>query len=53
MNGSKFLDVLGGIVFVAALTTIFARRNSAAVITSLGGAFSSSISSALGKGTSF
>ena len=43
---------VGGIIAVAALTTIFGRRTSAAVVDSLGGAFSSSISAALGKGVS-
>lgn len=39
-----------GIIGVAALTTFFGRKNTAAVIDSLGKAFGGSISAALGKG---
>lgn len=38
------------IIGVAALTTIFARKNTAAVFDSLGRALGGSISAALGKG---
>lgn len=38
------------IVGVAVLTTIFGRKNTPAVIDSLGSAFGGSISAALGKG---
>ena len=39
-----------GIIGVAALTTFFGRKNTAAVLDALGRAFSGSISAALGKG---
>lgn len=51
MNLDKILSsVLLGVIGVAALTTVFGRRTSGPVIDALGGAFSNSISSALGKG---
>lgn len=51
MNFDKTISAaLLAIIGVAALTTVFARKNSATVIDSLGGAFSGAISSALGKG---
>lgn len=42
--------VLLAIVGVAALTTIFGRKNSASVFNALGSAFSSSITASLGGG---
>jgi|CXWL01.1.fsa_nt_gi hypothetical protein len=51
MNFDRVINpILLGIIGVAALTTIFGRRNTPAVINSLGSAFSSSISASLGKG---
>lgn len=44
--------VLLAIIGVAALTTIFGRKNTPAVVNAFGGAFAGSISSALGKGVS-
>lgn len=51
MNADKIINpILLAIIGVAALTTVFGRKNSPKVIDSLGGAFSGAISSALGKG---
>lgn len=46
--GSKLLDVLGSIVTVALVTTVVVHPQSAAVINSMGTAFSGSIRAALG-----
>lgn len=48
MAGSKLLDVLGSIVTVALVTTVVIHPQSAAVINSMGTAFSGSIRAALG-----
>lgn len=47
--GDKFFNVLGSIVTVALVTAIVSRPNSAAVIRSMGDAFSGSIRAALGN----
>lgn len=53
MNIDKLVTgPLLAIIGVAALTTIFGRKNSASVFDSLGKAFGGSISAALGKGVS-
>ncbi len=49
MRANDMFDVLGGIVFVALVTTIVSSRNTAGQITAAGRAFSGSISAALGK----
>lgn len=49
MRFDSFTDVLGGIVLVALATTIVTSRQTAAQITAAGGAFSKSITAALGK----
>lgn len=51
MNFDRVINpILLGIIGVAALTTIFGRRNTPAVVNALGGAFSNSISASLGRG---
>lgn len=51
MNFDKLITgPLMALIGVAALTTIFGRKNSAAVFDSIGRAFGGSISAALGKG---
>lgn len=50
MKFNTFFDVLGGIVILAIVTDIVTSKNSASIVTSGGGAFSSIINSALGKG---
>jgi hypothetical protein len=51
MNLDKIITVPAlAIIGVAALTTIFGRKNTPAVFNALGGAFANSISAALGKG---
>jgi hypothetical protein len=47
--GDKALSVVGAIVTVALVTTIVSRPNSAAVIRSLGSAFSGAIEAATGR----
>jgi uncharacterized protein YejL (UPF0352 family) len=49
MKANDIFDVMGGIVFVALITTIVTSRNTASQITALGNAFSGSIQSALGN----
>lgn len=51
MNAKNIFDVLAGITTVALVTTIVAHPATAGVINAMGGAYSSSISAALGKGT--
>jgi len=53
MNLDRTLGAfIAGVIGIAALTTIFGRRNTPAVINSLGTGFASTISAALGKGVS-
>lgn len=53
MNADRIINpVLLAIIGVAALTTVFGRKNTPKVIDSLGSAFSNSISASLGKGVS-
>ncbi len=47
--GNQLFNVMGAIVTVALVTTIVSRPNSAAVINSMGNAFSGSIRAALGN----
>lgn len=47
--GDKILNVAGAIVTVAMVTTVVSHRQSAAVIRSLGNAFSGSLLAAQGK----
>lgn len=49
MKTNDLFDVLGGIVFVALVTSIVSSRNTASQITAAGNAFSGSIKAALGK----
>ncbi len=46
MHPSSFLDVLGGIVFVALIATLVAHPATATVITASGNAFSNSLKAA-------
>lgn len=51
MNLDKILgSLVVGLIGVAALTTVFGRRNSAAVINASGNAFANAVSASLGKG---
>lgn len=47
--GDHALNIIGLIVAVAAITAVVGGKNSSKVIKSMGGAFSSSISAALGN----
>lgn len=49
MQIGKIFDILGAIVGVAGITAVMGSPDSAAVIKAFGGAFSGSLSSALGK----
>lgn len=49
MNGDRIASILGSIVFVALVTTIVAHKNTSKIVSSLGGAFSSSIRAAMGR----
>lgn len=51
MTGSNIFDVLGGLVLVAALTTVVTSRYTASQITAAGNATSSIFAAALGKGS--
>lgn len=51
MNANNIFDVLGGIVLVALATTVVTSRYTASQITAAGGAFSSTLQAALGKGS--
>lgn len=48
MRSGSFVDILGGIVFVALITTIVAHPNTATDITAAGNAFSNSLRTATG-----
>lgn len=50
MKTNSFLDVLGGIVLVALVTTVVTHKESAATITAAANGFAKSINAALGKG---
>jgi hypothetical protein len=45
----KIADVASGIVLVALVTTVVAHKNSAQVVSSIGGAFAGGIRAAMGK----
>lgn len=47
--GSKFADVMTGLVFVALATTLVAHKNTSSDISAAGNAFSSSIKAATGQ----
>lgn len=49
MKANSFLDVLGGIVLVALVTTVVTHKESAATVTAAANGFARVISSALGK----
>lgn len=51
MTGSNIFNVLGGLVFVAALTTVVTSKYTASQITAAGNAGASLFASALGKGS--
>lgn len=51
MKFNSMIDVAGGIVLVALVTTVVTSRNTASQISSAGNAFSGIIASALGKGS--
>lgn len=51
MKADNIFDILGGVILVAALTTVVTSRNTASQITAAGNAFSGLIQSALGKGS--
>lgn len=51
MKVDNFMDVLGGVVLVALITTVVTSRNTAGQITAAGNAFSGILASALGKGS--
>lgn len=51
MSTNNIFDVLGGLVLVAALTTVVTSRYTAAQITAAGSATSSIFAAALGKGS--
>lgn len=51
MKANSIADIFGGIVLVALATTIVTSRYTAGQITATGGAFSSILQSALGKGS--
>lgn len=45
----RVADIAGGIITVALVTTIVSHRNTARVITALGGAFTDSLGAAMGR----
>jgi hypothetical protein len=47
----NIFDVLGGVVLVAAITSIVTSRNAASQITAAGNAFGNIIAASLGKGS--
>jgi hypothetical protein len=47
----NIFDVLGGVVLVAAITSIVTSRNAASQITATGNAFGNIIAASLGKGS--
>lgn len=49
MNAHNIFDVLGGIVFVALITTIVTSKNTAGQITAVGNAFAGSLQAAMGN----
>lgn len=51
MNSGNIFDVLGGLVLVAALTTVVTSRYTASQITAAGNATASVFAAALGKGS--
>lgn len=51
MTANNIFDVLGGIVLVALATTVVTSPHTARQITAAGGAFSSVLAAALGKGS--
>jgi hypothetical protein len=51
MNADNIFDVLGGLVFVAALTTVVTSRYTAGQITAAGNAVGGIFQAALGKGS--
>lgn len=51
MKPKSLLDVAGGVVLVALVTTVVTSRNTAGQISAAGNAFSGVIASALGKGS--
>lgn len=51
MKFDDLVDVLGGVVLVAMVTTIVTSPNTAKQITAAGGAFSGVLAAALGKGS--
>lgn len=51
MTANNIFDVLGGLVLVAALTTVVTSRYTASQITAAGNAGASLFAAALGKGS--
>jgi hypothetical protein len=49
MNADRVFSILGAIVGVAAITTVVAHPQSAAVIKSMGAAFTNSLKAAMGS----
>lgn len=48
-SANNVFDVMGGIVFVALVTTIVSSRNTATQITAVGNAFAGSLQAAMGS----
>jgi len=51
MNADNIFDVLGGLVFVALVTTVVTSRYTAGQVTAAGNAGASLFAAALGKGS--
>jgi hypothetical protein len=51
VKANNMFDIFGGIVLVAMATTLVTSRNTAAIVTAGGNAFSNILASALGKGS--
>ena len=51
MKFNSIIDVAGGVILVALVTTVVTSRNTAGQISAAGNAFSGVIASALGKGS--
>lgn len=49
MKVGSFMDVLGGLLAIALVTTLVAHKNTASVIAALGSAFSGAVKAAQGR----